>query len=209
MTDSRDIERNTADIDSSDLTSDRAEVQIPVPNGAEDAAQEADQDAALYCANHPGTETLLRCNRCEKPICLKCAKLTDVGYRCNECLRNVQDKYFNAESKDNPVAFGIAFIITFIATPIAGIFTGLFGFFGFFIAIMLGSAAGGALAQIVRRTVGKRRGRNLRYFALGGIILGFIFSAIVSILLLGIFPGGLALLLFVGLAASTAVAILR
>src|SRR5688572_1664775 len=36
--------------------------------------------ATLYCVNHPDTETLLRWNRCERPICLRCAVLTDVGY---------------------------------------------------------------------------------------------------------------------------------
>ena len=33
----------------------------------------------LYCANHPTIATSLRCNRCNKPICHKCAVLTPVG----------------------------------------------------------------------------------------------------------------------------------
>ena len=71
----------------------------------------------MYCANHPDVETLLRCNRCGKPICLKCATLTDVGYRCNECIRSVQDTYFNAKSSDNIVAFSWRFLVTAIDGP--------------------------------------------------------------------------------------------
>ncbi len=40
-----------------------------------------------YCANHPGVETSLRCNKCGKPICAKCAVRTPTGYRCKECVR--------------------------------------------------------------------------------------------------------------------------
>ena len=54
------------------------------------------------CANHPNRETMLRCNKCEKPICLQCAVLTEVGYRCKECVRGQQALYFNA----GPAAIG-------------------------------------------------------------------------------------------------------
>ena len=39
-------------------------------------------NAPTYCANHPGVETSLRCNKCGKPICAKCAVRTPTGYRC-------------------------------------------------------------------------------------------------------------------------------
>src|SRR5215216_5549585 len=87
---------------------------VATPAAAPNAA------AVLYCANHPDTETLLRCNRCEKPICLKCAVLTDVGYRCKECIRGVQASYFNAIPTDNIIGFGVATVVTAIAAPIAG-----------------------------------------------------------------------------------------
>ena len=48
----------------------------------------------MYCANHPTVETTLRCNRCEKPICAKCAVLTPTGYRCKECIKE-QQKIFD------------------------------------------------------------------------------------------------------------------
>ncbi len=44
----------------------------------------AETPQPMVCANHPNRETMLRCNRCEKPICIHCAVLTEVGYRCKE-----------------------------------------------------------------------------------------------------------------------------
>ena len=97
---------------SSSPTSTPTTPNVPAPN--------ANVPAVLYCANHPDTETLLRCNRCEKPICLKCAVLTDVGYRCKECIRGVQSSYFTANATDNIVGFVVALLVTAIASPIAG-----------------------------------------------------------------------------------------
>lgn len=186
------------------------EINNDSPDVSLEQQLDPNESGTIYCTNHPNTETLLRCNRCEKPICLKCSKLTDVGYRCNDCLRNVQDNYFNAESKDNPIAFGVAFLVTFISAPIAGIIIGFFGIlWGTILAFVLGSSAGGTLAQIIRRSVEKRRGRNLRYFVLGGIIFGFLLGLAASALVVGVLPANISLLVFVVVAASTAMGILR
>lgn len=166
----------------------------------------------LYCANHPNTETLLRCNRCNKPICMKCAEQTAVGYRCKECIRGVQDKYFNAETKDYPIAFAVSMTVTAIAAPIAGSLIGRFGFFGFLIAFFIGSSAGGVLAQIIRKAVGKRRGRYLRHFALGGIIAGLLLGAIILTIVspFGLFALlNLPMLLFTVIAAVAMYQLLR
>ena len=165
--------------------------------------------AVIYCANHPDTETLLRCNRCEKPICLKCAVLTDVGYRCKECIRGVQSSYFNANATDNIIGFGIALVVAAIASPIAGL---VFAFVPFFIGIILafaiGSGAGGALAQIIRASVGRRRGRYLRHFTLAGIVLGVLIGGVMG-LLFGIPVFSLTTLAFTVLSTITAYQILR
>ena len=87
---------------------------MTVTQGQGDTAQTTEQptgDAGapvMYCANHPETETYLRCNKCEKPICLKCAVLTEVGYRCKECIREQQNVFYNAMTYDNWIAFGVA-----------------------------------------------------------------------------------------------------
>jgi hypothetical protein len=164
----------------------------------------------LYCANHPNVETLLRCNRCEKPICLKCATLTDVGYRCNECIRGVQASYFNAAPMDNLIGFGVALLVTAVASPIAGfIFRFVPPFIGIILAFMIGSGAGGVLAQIIRSAVGRRRGRYLRHFALAGIVLGVLIGSVVGLLFFRIPVLSITNLIFMILSAATAYRILR
>jgi curved DNA-binding protein CbpA len=167
-------------------------------------------DEILYCANHPDVETLLRCNRCGKPICMKCAVQTPVGYRCRECVSNQQKVYFNAVGSDNLIAFGVGLVVTAIAAPLVGLLIGGFGFFGLIIAFIAGSGAGSALAQIIRRSVGRRRGKYLPMFALLGIILGVLLGNIAFFLFLGGFPlFSLPMLLFTALALASAYPQLR
>lgn len=164
----------------------------------------------LYCANHPNVETLLRCNKCNKPICTKCAVRTAVGFRCKECIRAQQGIYYNAETWDNPIALIVSLVVTLIATPIAGRLLGAFGFLGIIFALVIGSGAGGLLAQIIRTAVSRRRGRLLPYFALTGIILGLFGGSVLAALFGFGFPlFSLPLLIFAFLVATTAYQILR
>ena len=41
----------------------------------------------MQCTYHPETETVLRCSRCDRPICGRCVVQTPVGGRCRECAR--------------------------------------------------------------------------------------------------------------------------
>lgn len=191
-------------------TTSEATPQTDIPADLPTESVPATAPGTLYCANHPNTETLLRCNRCEKPICLKCATLTDVGYRCKECIRGVQASYFNAEPMDNLIGFGVAMVIAAIASPIVGFVFAFvsFGFIGIILAFAIGSGAGGVLAQLIRRAVGRRRGRYLRYFALGGIILGVLIGSVVG-LFFGIPVFNISTLVFTVLSAATAYQILR
>jgi len=162
---------------------------------------------SLTCANHPDRETLLRCNKCGKPICISCAVRTPVGYRCNECVREQQNIYFNALGRDNIVALAVGFVLTLIVAPIVGFLLGSIGFFGFFIAFIIGSGAGTLAARIIRRAVGNRRGRKLPHMAIAGIILG-----VAPWGLLFLLSGGrafLMLLLFAGLTIASAFPQLR
>ena len=72
---------------------------------------EATTVAALHCANHPDRETMLRCNKCDKPICYECAVRTPVGYRCKECVREQQNIYYNAEKSDVLIGGVVALLL--------------------------------------------------------------------------------------------------
>jgi hypothetical protein len=134
---------------------------------------------SLYCANHPQTETMLRCNRCEKPICSKCAKLTDTGYRCKECVRGQQKAFETAEVIDYPIAFIVAAILSWIGSLIAPRL-------GFFVLI-LGPIAGTIIAEAVRFAIRKRRANSLYITAAVGALLGSLPGIIGQILYMDLF----------------------
>ncbi|GAA2679681.1 MULTISPECIES: rhomboid family intramembrane serine protease [Actinoplanes] len=42
---------------------------------------------ATVCYRHPNQETLLRCSRCEKPICTNCMNDAPIGFHCPDCVK--------------------------------------------------------------------------------------------------------------------------
>ncbi|MEW6181265.1 MAG: B-box zinc finger protein [Chloroflexota bacterium] len=112
-----------------------------------------DAQPKLYCVNHPNRETLLRCNRCERPICVECAVLTETGYRCRDCLRGQQKKFETARWMDYPLALAVAGVLGFLGS----LLTSYLGFFTIFLAPI----AGVIIAEAIRSVTGKRRARLL------------------------------------------------
>lgn len=117
-----------------------------------------------YCANHPDRETSLRCNRCGKYICVKCARRMATGYRCPECVNQQQQVFETALWYD----YVIAGVVTFVLSAIAG---ALVSFLGFFV-IILAPIVGGVLAQVVMFAVRRRRSKYLPWVAAGAAALG-------------------------------------
>lgn len=128
----------------------------------------------IYCANHPDVETSLRCNRCEKPICAKCAVLTPTGYRCKECIRGQQKIFETAGWWDYPLIFIVVGVLAFLGSLIAYRI-------GFFV-ILLAPAAGGIIAEIARMVTRKRRSKRLFILAAIAAVMGCIPIALQFIL---------------------------
>lgn len=139
----------------------------------------------IYCVNHSNRETLLRCNRCERPICTECAVLTETGYRCKDCVRGQQKVFETARWADYPLAIGVAGILAFVGSIVAG----LLGFFTLFIA----PVAGVLIAEAVRWVVRKRRSRWLYRSAALAAAAGGSILLLIDLLSLVLGMGGFAL----------------
>ena len=171
--------------------------------------QPAVSDSGLaFCYRHPDVETGLRCNRCGKPICAKCARRTPVGFRCPDCIREQENKFYTGTNLDYLIAAVIAFPLSLIAAALFTFVLNGLGFFLILIAFFVAPAAGGIIAEAVRWGVGRRRSRYLRHVVVGCIIL-----ASAPFLLLMLWGGSLYGLIgpgmFVFLASSTVLARLR
>lgn len=144
-------------------------------------------EEVLHCANHPHVETMLRCNRCNKPICTRCAVQTPVGYRCKQCVGQQQAVFFTG----GPVDYIIAGAISLVLGAISAYIMTLLG--AWFFALILGPTIGIGIAEAVRFAVRRRRSRYLWAVAAGGIIVGAVpslllaFSSLWSMIALGLF----------------------
>ena len=126
---------------------------------------------SLTCTNHPQRETTLRCNQCDKPICPKCAVRIPVGYRCRECIRGHQKVFETSTPIDIPVAGAVALVAVGLATAILN----LIGFWGLFVAPVVGSG----VASLIRFAVKKHRSQHLTITSIVGGILGVLLYLVI------------------------------
>lgn len=129
--------------------------------------------AVTYCANHPQVETSLRCSRCGKPICARCAILTPTGYRCQECVRGQQKVFETTIRRDYWFAFLISTLLAFLGS----LFIPNFILF----ALLLSPVAGGLIAEAVRMAVKRRRSPRLFKTAALGALIGALPLAVLDI----------------------------
>lgn len=184
------------------------ELQALNEPGSVERVEDGQETGPVVCYRHPEVETGLRCNRCNRPICPRCARRTPVGFRCPECIREQEDKYYSGGNADYFIAVLIAFPLSLIA---AGLFTYILGGLGFwiiFIGIFVAPAVAGFIAEAVRWGVRKRRSRYLGHVVAGSLILATVIVAFPVLISLNLFaflaPG-----IFLFLGAGTVLARLR
>ncbi|MDT8307350.1 MAG: hypothetical protein RRC07_15560 [Anaerolineae bacterium] len=150
----------------------------------------------LVCYRHPDRPTGLRCYTCGRPICMKCAKRTPVGYRCPECIREAQDVFFTAR----PLDYVVAAVVTLILGLLAGSIVPRLGFF----VIFLAPAVGTGIGRLAFRAAGRRRGRWLAQLVAAMVVVGgllpFLPMLLSGISLFGLLWPGLYLFLATGAA---------
>lgn len=155
------------------------------------------EDERTYCAVHPDRESSLQCNKCGRYMCVQCAVPTPVGYRCKECVRGIEDKYFNASPADPAIIFVVCAVLTGIASFIAAQI-------GFLLIIIIAAVpVAGFVSEVAIRAVSRRRGRNVPVAAAVGTALGGLAPLLYIMLLTGRFIPNISILLFAGIVTAT------
>ena len=131
------------------------------------------------CADHPDTETRLRCSRCGKPICPRCAVRTPVGMRCPDCAGT------RAAVKANPAGVLKAAAAGIVVATLAGVAWGFLPNWGFYWALILGFGAVESMAHVLRA----RQGLDLQLIALAIVSFGMVLSRVVIAQRLGVNVG--------------------
>ncbi len=120
----------------------------------------------LRCARHPNTETVLRCGRCETPICARCQIQTPVGARCPTCA---QVKRFAILLKPAELARAIAFGVGAAA---AG--TVLFFFVPFIGPLISFALIGFVTGEAASVGANRKRVRELAPIAVACLFVGYV-----------------------------------
>jgi hypothetical protein len=158
-------------------------------------------ELVTVCYRHPDVETSLRCNRCGKPICARCAVRTPVGFRCPDCVREQQKKFYTGHTVDYVIAVVVALPLSLIAGGIFSFIIARIGFFSWIISFLAAPVAGGIVAEAVRRAVGRRRSRYLGTVVAACFVLGVAPFALLMLLSgnwFGLIVPGILLFLGIG-----------
>ncbi len=135
----------------------------------------------MQCAIHPNTETLLRCSKCEKPICEKCAVQTPVGDRCPECANVQKIPTYVLPKRQLTQAIVVALAVGLVL----GVFFGLFQnaipirmvwIYGPAVFVGSGYLVGEAIARVTNR----KRAPVLQGLAMGGYALVVVAYVVIS-----------------------------
>ena len=120
----------------------------------------------LTCAFHPKRETQLRCNRCNKPICIQCATHTPTGYRCPECIRSQQKVFITTKWFDQLIAALITGVIVLLGS-ILGAYLG-------YLTIFIAMGAGYVAVLLSKKAISNRRSPLLKFVMSGTAFLASI-----------------------------------
>lgn len=136
----------------------------------------------LRCYNHPDTPTRLRCNRCERPICTRCATPTPVGLRCPECARGPVPLVYQTAAPLLLRAVGGGLAVAVVIGVAWGVLNtiglGRFGAaydWGFWFSLLLGFGVAETISVLAKR----KRGTNLQAIGIAAVLLGFVVSRVV------------------------------
>lgn len=133
-----------------------------------------DDEGRTYCQVHTETETGLRCNNCGRLMCAKCAVQTPVGYRCQQCVRQRESAFYNADT-----VYYVKLVGVIAATSALGAF--IASFIGFFLfVIFISAAAAGMIGEAGLRVTKGQRGQYAAQAAVGAVVLGSLLTVFLA-----------------------------
>lgn len=123
-----------------------------------------DDVEVLHCVRHSRRETVLRCGKCNSPICTRCVVLTPVGARCATCaqLRRLPQLQIGWWLFGRSTAGGI------VTSAVSWYLVSYVRVFGLFLGILVGLAVGEAMSRLARR----RSGLLLEAGAVMAVVVG-------------------------------------
>jgi hypothetical protein len=133
----------------------------------------SDESATLRCARHPATETVLRCGRCDTPICPRCLVTTPVGARCPSCARV---KRFTLLLKPRELALAVAYGTGAAAIGTAIVLAVVMRMLGPLIGFAI---VGFAVGEAVSIGANRKRARELGPVAVACLFVGYELGAVI------------------------------
>ena len=151
------------------------------------------ETTTLYCARHPNVETLLRCGRCETPICPRCMVSTPVGMRCRDCAQVRRPPMYDVSGRWlwQALAAAVSLILGFAGRSI-------------FLLAILYLLAGVAIAEILSAAANRKRGPRLQLMAAVVTVLVTQSPALIALVLFHRLPFDVISLLLTAVAAAIA-----
>jgi B-box zinc finger len=131
----------------------------------------------LRCARHPNTETVLRCGRCDTPICPRCLVGTPVGARCPSCAGV---KRFSMLLKPKELARAVAYGVGLSAA--GTVLLSLIPLLGFLGPLIYYMVVGFLVGHVVSIGANRKRVRELGPIAVACLFVGYAVGTVINIL---------------------------
>lgn len=122
----------------------------------------------MQCARHPRVETLLRCGKCDAPICPDCTVFGPAGARCRDCAALRSSPLYQVPVGYSVLGGALGLALGAIAGLVCGYAVGT----GLFAQVWVGVLGGWAAGEVVLRAVRRKRGRTVEALTLLSVGLG-------------------------------------
>ena len=125
-----------------------------------------------YCPKHKDTLTSLNCGKCNEVVCAKCLIHTPVGVRCARCGQGRPSPTYDVSKKFLSLATGVSICLG-VTGGIGLVVLKALGFGSPYFSILTFIGLGYLIAECVRVSTNRKRGRALQYIAASGSVLSF------------------------------------